>query len=116
MRLGPISGIERTARIQDNSSTAVPTVNIDNSMQFTPAELVVAPGATVTFANNSVNVHNVVSFDDDPSGYPLFETQVFGRGRSETIVAPTQPGRYRYYCMIHGTMMTGTVVVEAPVR
>jgi plastocyanin len=81
------------------------TVEIVNAWAFQPHSLEVAPGATVTWVNNSDVAHTVtgddLAFDD--SG--LIEP---GDSFSQTF---DEPGTYRYRCGPHPEM-TGVIVVS----
>lgn len=86
---------------------------VDN--EFLPQELKVEPGTTVMWTNSGRSPHNIV---------PAVKTQDFGApfGVKTTQFAPGDsyeftfdtPGRYRYYCTLHGTAnsgMFGSVIV-----
>jgi plastocyanin len=76
------------------------------AFEYRPDPAVVSPGATVA-------VRNV----DGRAGIPHsltgrgFNTGVFTTG-TRTFTAPTEPGEYRYLCIVHGPSMNGTLVVE----
>ncbi len=74
---------------------------------FDPAELEVAPGATVVWAwGSSSNPHNVTFADVPPSA-----TQSSGTFERTFAAA----GSYPYLCTIHGESMSGVInVVAAP--
>ena len=85
------------------------TVNATPAIAFTPSEVHLEQGGTVTFAFGSV-AHNVF-FDNDPSGAPANITGVNSNiSVSRTF---TTPGSYAFNCHIHPGMR-GTVVVFAP--
>jgi plastocyanin len=80
---------------------------------FTPEQVTVAEGSTVTFTNEGRNQHNVIAVADTPFSA---ETAMFEPGESFRWKA-SKPGTYQYYCSIHGTAtagMTGTIQVVAP--
>ena len=81
-------------------------VDATPSIAFTPANISLTTGGTVTFAFGSVP-HNVF-FDNDPAGAPAAIDGV----NANVTVQRTFPvaGVYNYYCHIHPGM-TGTVVV-----
>jgi plastocyanin len=82
---------------------------IDNT--FDPEDAVVAAGTTVRWVNNGRNDHNVLSADGAEWDVP---TEDFVPG-DEAEYRFTEPGEYRYYCSIHGTIdvgMIGTLTVE----
>ncbi len=74
-----------------------------DSFAFTPAEITVPVGATVTWVNRHVADHNVVADDG------TFASPLFGRGESYSFTF-TEPGEYPYICSIHPAMR-GTIIV-----
>jgi plastocyanin len=87
---------------------------IDNTFRL--PETTVVAGTEVVWQNRGRNDHNIVPTDGDDWGVAdpaafapkQFYAHVFDR-----------PGRYPYYCSIHGTSvkgMVGVVVVTVPVR
>jgi plastocyanin len=77
-----------------------------DSFAFTPAELTVPVGATVTWPNRHAANHDVVA-EDGTFASPLFDT---GETWPFTF---TEPGTYRFICSIHPSMQ-GTIIVSAP--
>jgi plastocyanin len=67
--------------------------------------LTVAPGAEITVANNDSAEHSVTS---QTAG--AFDLHVDGRQKA-TLIAPTQPGEYPFYCIYHPSMK-GTLIVK----
>jgi plastocyanin len=81
------------------------TVVIDN-FSFSPAQLSVAAGSTVTWENHDDMPHTIVN-DGTPREFksaPLDSGEHF----SQTFA---KPGTYKYFCSIH-PHMTGTIVVK----
>lgn len=81
------------------------TVVIDN-FSFSPAQLSVTAGATVTWENHDDIPHTIVN-DATPRNFkspPVDSGEKF----SQTFL---KPGTYRYFCSLH-PHMTGTVVVK----
>lgn len=89
------------------------TVNATPSIAFTPGNVKLAVGGTVTFDFGAVG-HNVF-FDNDPVGAPATIDGV----NANTSVQRAFPvaGVYTYYCHIHPGM-SGTIVVgsDTPVQ
>lgn len=65
---------------------------------FEPATLVVTPGARITFRNLDGQPHTATSET------PGFDTGNVEPGQSGTIVAPSAPGSYAYYCVHHAAI------------
>ena len=76
-----------------------------DDFEFRPAELHIAPGATVTWTNRDDSPHNVAS----AATPKLFRSRLMEAGESFAFTFD-QPGRYEYYCALH-PHMTGAVVV-----
>jgi plastocyanin len=72
--------------------------------EFSPEEITVPAGTTITFTNQDTAAHTATA--DDSS----FDTEELGKGDSaeETF---DEPGTYSYYCRFH-VFMKGSVVVE----
>ena len=85
------------------------TVNATPQIVFSPAEIALTQGGTVTFAFGAVG-HNVY-FDNDPAGSPANIPGV----NSDTSIARVfgTAGVYTYNCHIHPGMH-GTITVVAP--
>ena len=75
------------------------------SFAFTPTELTVPVGATVTWTNLHGADHNVVADDG------TFESPLFGTGETYSFTF-TEAGEYPYTCTIHPSM-EGTIIVTA---
>jgi plastocyanin len=78
--------------------------------QFTPSTVTAHPGDSVVW-NNTQGFHNVhhtgqpTLFGNSPAGAPWTYTWV--------VPQEIQPGNYPYMCEIHGSGMSGTVIVQA---
>jgi len=71
---------------------------------FTPASITVAPNSTVTWNWNSGGVTHDVTFTDGSRSGP----------KSSGTFQKTFPtaGTFNYICSIHGSVMSGTVIVS----
>jgi plastocyanin len=78
-------------------------VNIDNFM-FTPMELTVPVGATVTWTNKDDVPHTVVSVDH------LFKSKALDTDDTFSYTFPNA-GTYEYFCSVH-PRMTGKIIVK----
>lgn len=83
---------------------AATTVVIANFL-FAPADLTVAPGATVTVVNRDGANHTLTAKDHS------FDTGNIPGNATGTFTAPTKPGTYPYVCAIH-PFMTATLTVS----
>jgi plastocyanin len=72
---------------------------------FLPAEIVVAPGTVVSFTNFDNDRHSA-TFDNPAVG----GTPVFTSG-TQTVTMPNALGAYTYHCSVHGTRMSGSIIV-----
>ncbi len=75
-----------------------------DSFAFSPRELHVAAGTTVTWINRDDTPHTVVDA-------PAFRSKALDTGDSFAFTFTT-PGEYAYFCSLH-PHMTGVIVVEA---
>ena len=74
---------------------------------FHPATLRIAPGTTVTWANQDDDVHTVMNADH---GH-LFSSKPLNTGQSFSHTFDA-PGIYPYLCSVH-PFMTGAIIVKA---
>ena len=81
------------------------TVKIDN-FRFSPRELTVPVGATVTWVNSDDVPHTATSKSDPPT----FDSKALDTDQSFSFKF-TKAGTYKYYCKLH-THMTATVIVK----
>ena len=93
-----------------STATTVPpaprsvTVSI-NDGAFDPRRVEVAVGGSVTWVNDDVTPHLIVSLTPN-----VIQSPLIGKAGSYTRSFST-PGEYRYYCTIHNSMK-GEVVVR----
>jgi plastocyanin len=85
-------------------SQGATTITIKNFM-FSPMDVTVSPGATVTVVNKDSVAHTVTG---SSGGFNTGDVQP---GQSKTFTAPDKPGTYPYICSIH-QYMTGTLTVS----
>lgn len=74
---------------------------------FSPDSFTVAPGATIEVTNEDPLAHTFT----DQANQAIFNTGDIGPGQTKTVTAPTKPGRYPFYCLIH-VYMTGVMTVS----
>ena len=87
-------------------SSSSPTVQATPSLQFTPNNITIPVGGSVTFAFGSV-LHNVF-FDNAPAGAPA---NIGDKSNASVALTFTSAGTYVYNCHLHPGMQ-GTVVVR----
>jgi plastocyanin len=73
---------------------------------FDPEDIVVAPGATVTWTWTGSLDHSVVFADASIMDSPTQASGTF------STTMPTAPGTYTYLCSQHPVVMTGSVQVQ----
>ena len=84
-------------------NSAANEVKIDN-FSFTPTNVTIPAGTTVTWTNNDDIPHTIVSDDK------LFKSKVLDTDEKFSYTF-TKPGTYPYFCSIH-PKMTANVVVQ----
>ena len=73
--------------------------------RFDPRQVDVAVGGSVTWVNDDLTPHLIVSTEPNVIGSPLI-------GKADTYTRDfSAPGEYRYYCTIHNSMK-GVVTVR----
>src|SRR4051812_41272964 len=109
LRIGVSLGVLIAAAAAAPALGANQTVSATISSQFTPKDVAVNPGETVTW-NNTGGVHNV-HFDDGSFDMPASPASGWS-GITRTF---NTVGTFRYYCELHGgpngVGMSGTVTV-----
>ena len=111
-RWGPRRRRARLPR-RRRSAPASATVVVDRGqVRFTPGEVSLAGGGTLTLVNLDTFDHTVTSVATDAAGVPLFDVRV-AAGTSATItgVEALGEGSYAFFCKLH-PQMRGVLVVE----
>lgn len=97
------------AAAEPNGET-VEVLAVDNS--FNEKEVTVDAGTEIVWENRGRNEHNIIP--EDPDADWKVDTEAFQPGDTASHVF-LEPGTYRYYCSIHGTIdrgMPGVIVVQ----
>jgi plastocyanin len=81
------------------------TTIVIKEFAFSPNNLTVTPGATVTVSNHDMVTHTLTATKGG------FDTGSVGPGQTKAFTAPMKPGTYPYICSIH-QYMTGDLVVS----
>jgi plastocyanin len=105
MDMPGMPGMKMPATPVDVAPTESNAVNINN-FAFSPKELTVAVGTTVTWSNKDEEPHTVVN----AASPPAFKSMALDGGDKFSFTF-TKPGTYRYFCSVH-PFMTGTIVVQ----
>lgn len=82
------------------------TVCLTSSNTYNPASVTVAKGTTVTWSNTTGIAHTVTFTSP---GVPS-DSSSFTSGTKSTTFP--NAGTFQYHCLIHGTIMSGTVIVQ----
>ena len=98
------AGCGSAAHFSSGTTARAPDEVLIRGFAFVPRTITVKAGATVTWVNEDVAVHNIVA---DHGTFPSSTDLNQGQKYSHTF---NTPGTYRYICGLH-TFMTGTVVV-----
>ncbi len=91
----------------DDTAPSGDSVALRN-INFEPADLEVAVGTTVTFANEDIVRHTVTAGSPDDVG-DAFDEELDGEGDTTTITFDEE-GTVAYFCRLHPAM-TGTITV-----
>lgn len=97
------AALARSQQQERTEQAATPKITIDN-FSFTPADVTVAAGTTVTWVNHDDVPHTVMSSDKKIKSKALDTDDTF----SFTF---TQAGTYEYFCSLH-PKMTAKVTVK----
>lgn len=90
---------------QDSSDDGVETVEVEiEHSEFSPADLTIQVGDSVTFTNKDNMVHTASAVDASFTTGDLLEDESY-------TVTFDEAGTYDYYCFYHSSM-TGTITVE----
>lgn len=87
------------------AAAAGPQIAISN-FAFSPVNLTVHPGQTVTVTNRDAAAHTLTSTTG-----AVFDTGTIKPGATGTLTAPGKAGSYPYFCSIH-QFMRGTLTVD----
>jgi len=92
-------------------TVTVQIVNQGNTWAFSPLQITVLAGTTITWQNVSSAPHTATS---DPGSPAAFDTGTIPAG-GQASVTLTVPGTYTYFCAIHPPplMARGSIVVMA---
>jgi plastocyanin len=100
--------------IASSAGPSTATVNGTESLMWSPMEVAITPGGTVTFEDGSSRVPHGVVWANVPetpgcSGVPIDEGRTNWTGKCTF----NREGTYEYYCYVHGLKMSGKIFVNA---
>jgi plastocyanin len=102
--LGTAAAISTSSRSRAEEAKPQPVAVAIDNFSFTPKEIAIPKGTTVTWTNRDDVPHTVTSTDQKFRSKALDTDEQF----SFTF---TESGTYAYFCSVH-PMMTGKVVVQ----
>ena len=80
------------------------------NIAFTPGTLTIGVGTSIKWTNKESITHTVTSgLPGAPDG--IFNSGNLGNGGTFSFTFNTK-GTFKYYCIIHGAMMTGNIIVQ----
>lgn len=91
------------AATNTNTSGTGSAVSMEDN-GYSPTNLTVAKGTTVTWTNNDAVNHTVTGTSGGPDSVELTSGQTYSYTFSDV-------GTFPYYCKVHGTGMAGRVTV-----
>ncbi|MDR3667085.1 MAG: plastocyanin/azurin family copper-binding protein [Ignavibacteriaceae bacterium] len=99
-----------TAPPSGGGSTPGPNEVWMQNIAFNPASKTISVGTTITWTNKDNTTHTATSgVPGSPDG--LFNSGNLSNGGTFSFKFTTA-GTFKYYCLIHGAMMTATMTVQ----
>ena len=96
-----------TATASAESPTA--DVTVGPGIVYAPTTVTICPGGTVHFTWAAMSLGHSVSWNGGPLPRPV-DSPIKSSGTYDARF--TTPGTYTYLCAVHGSLMTGTVIVQ----
>jgi plastocyanin len=85
-------------------------VGMEN-VQFTPKDLTVKPGETITFTNDEAVPHDVHKTSGPGDDFSSGDTGGMQQGDTFKLTLD-KPGKYEYVCKVHAPGMAGSITVK----
>ena len=85
-------------------------VGMEN-VQFTPKDLTVKPGETITFTNDEAVPHDVHKTSGPGEDFSSGDTGGMQQGDTFKLTLD-RPGKYEYVCNVHAPGMVGSITVK----
>ncbi|NUP51619.1 MAG: hypothetical protein HOW97_30520 [Catenulispora sp.] len=95
----PTSPTTPTASALPSAAPVAGTQIVISKFLYSPVNLQVKPGATVTVVNQDPVAHTVTA-----ESASAFDSGTINANATGTFTAPTTPGTYRYICIFHSQM------------
>ena len=89
-------------------SDAKPTSVEMKSISYDPKSVEVPVGGSIVWTNKAFTNHTATSEDDGKT----FDTGEIKPNESSSSVKFDKEGEFKYHCKIHGTTMSGVVIVK----
>lgn len=106
-----------------NIKTVMLNITVGASLKTTdayapnPIKLVIGVNNSVAWNNGDiqggVGVFHSATARTNVNGKPVFDTGIMTAGDTSKVFVITTPGTYNYYCVVHPTTMSGTIIVVA---
>ena len=110
---GNMSSMVMNQTMENGSAVSIPSGSSNPSATefYTPANLTVAVGTTVTWTNDDATIHTVTQGSpESQETAPLFDSSILAAGKTFEYKFD-QAGTFDYYCTLH-PFMVGTVTVQ----
>jgi plastocyanin len=85
-------------------------VGMEN-VQFTPKDLTVKPGESITFTNDEAVPHDVHKTSGPGEDFSSGDTGGMQQGDTFKLTLD-KPGKYEYVCKVHAPGMAGSITVK----
>ena len=107
-----IFAVSVVSSAQENDGTkesdAKPTSVEMKSISYDPKSVEVPVGGSIVWTNKAFTNHTATSEDDGKT----FDTGEIKPNESSNSVKFDKEGEFKYHCKIHGTTMSGVVIVK----
>jgi plastocyanin len=112
--LGACGSSSTTVTTSAPSGTTSPSqvkISISN-FKFAPSTFTAKPGEVIAVTNNDTLPHTFTSAAGTPAA-DRFDTGQISPGQTVTVKAPGTTGTYKFHCLNHPSIMTGSFTVKA---
>ncbi|MDP4115116.1 MAG: plastocyanin/azurin family copper-binding protein [Bacteroidota bacterium] len=103
-------GCKKDSSPTNSGYSSSPNEILMQSSSFSPSSKTITSGTTITWTNKDGYAHTVTSgVPGTPDG--VFDSGNMNAGGTYSFKF-SKTGTYKYYCRIHGSMMTGVITVQ----